>query len=205
MPRPSILPALLLAGLTVAACGGEAMEEAPAAEMQGAAAPAMATAELSCYLARGTMAESQERPSPLQETRFQVGSGDALLCYGAPSANEREVMGQLVPFGDPWRMGANEATALHLAGSATIGGVAVQAGSYSLFAIPGADAWEVFVNSNFARWGIPIDETVRSTDLGSFTATPEMMGDFVETLRYRFEGGELLLEWENTRVRIPVS
>lgn len=202
MPRPSILPALLVAGLTVAACGGEAMEEAPAAELQAAVAP---SADLSCYLARGTVAEAQERPSPLQETRFQVGGSEALLCYGAPSANEREVMGQLVPFGAAWRMGANEATALHLAGPATIGGVAVQAGSYSLYATPGADAWEVFVNSNFERWGIPIDESVRSTDVGSFTATPEMMDEFVETMRYRFEGGEIVLEWENTRIRIPVS
>jgi hypothetical protein len=201
MRRTSNLVGILLTGLAVTGCSGEAMEEAPAAEMQAAAA----TADLSCYLARGTMAEAQERPSPLHETRFQVGSGDALLCYGAPSANEREVMGQLVPFGDPWRMGANEATALHLAGAATIGSVAVGAGSYSLLAIPGADMWEIVVNSNFERWGIPIDESVRSTDVGSFTATPETMDDFVETLRYRAEGGELLLEWENTRVRIPVN
>lgn len=202
MLRSSTLPALFVAGFAFAACGGEAMEETPAAEMEAAVA---STVDLSCYLARGTMAEAQERPSPLQETRFQVGGSDALLCYGAPSANEREVMGQLVPFGEAWRMGANEATALHLAGPATIGGVAVQAGSYSMFAIPGADSWEIFVNSNFERWGIPVDEGVRSADVGSFTATPESTDDFVETLRYRFEGGEILLEWENTRVRIPVS
>ena len=202
MLRSSPLPALLVAGLALAACGGvDAMDEVPAAEMDAAVA---STSDLSCYLARGTMAEAQQRPSPLQETRVQVGGADALLCYGAPSANEREVMGALVPFGEGWRMGANEATGLHLAGPATVGGVALQAGSYSLFAVPGADSWQIFVNSNFERWGIPIDEGVRSSDVGSFQAMPESMEDFVETLRYRFEGGELLLEWENTRVRIPV-
>jgi len=203
MLRSSTLPALLVAGLALAACGGaEDMDAAPATEMEAAVA---STSDLSCYLARGTMDEARERPSPLQETRFQVGGADALLCYGAPSANERDVMGALVPFGEAWRMGANEATGLHLAGAATVGGVALQPGSYSMFAIPGADSWEIVVNSNFERWGIPVDDAVRSADVGSFTATPESTDDFVETLRYRFEGGELLLEWENTRVRIPVS
>ncbi len=191
---------LTATALLLAACGGEATEEAPPEGTASAAPEALA-----CYIARGSLAEAQERPSPLTQTRFSVGDTEALLCYGAPSARGRDIMGGLVVHGQLERIGANEPTTLHVDGNASVGGVQVGPGSYSIYAIPGADEWEIFVNPNWERWGIPIDDGVRSTEIGSFTATPEATDEFVETLRYRWENGELLLEWENTRVRIPVS
>lgn len=202
MRRSSTLPVFLVGGLALAACGGgDSTDDAAAGEME----MAVAEAGLECYIARGTMAEAQERPSPLTTTRFELNGSEALLCYGAPSARGREIMGGLVVYDQPERIGANEPTTLHLSSAATVGGVALEPGSYSIYAIPGADEWEIFINSNWERWGIPIDESVRSGDVGSFTATPEETDEFVETLQYRWEDGALLLEWENTRVRIPVS
>jgi hypothetical protein len=200
MRRCSSRSHLVVAALLVTACGGDAMDEAEPGET--ASAPAD---DLACYIARGTTAEAQERPSPLMRTRFVVGDTEALLCYGAPSARGREIMGGLVVYGQLERIGANEPTTIHLDGPASVGGVAVGPGSYSIYAIPSADEWEIFLNSDWERWGIPIDNGVRTTEVGSFTATPEPMDEFVETLRYRWDGGELLLEWENTRVRIPVT
>ena len=205
MRQISTFSALIMGGLVVAACGGggDTMEESSAAasDMDVAAGSA-----LECYLARGTMAEAQERPSPLHSTDLSVGGNDGLLCYGAPSARGREIMGGLLVYGQPERIGANEATTIHLAGPANIGGVEVGAGSYSLYAIPGPDEWTFFVNSNSERWGIPIDETVRSDDIGTFTVPVEVIDDYVETLQYRFEPsdntmGDVILEWENTRVK----
>jgi hypothetical protein len=181
------------------------MEEAATSEMDVAAGT-----ELACYLARGTMEEAQQRPSPLRTTEFSVGGNAGLLCYGAPSARGRDIMGALVVYGQPERIGANEPTTIHLAGPANVGGVPLEAGSYSIYAIPGEGEWEFFINSNWQRWGIPIDEGVRSADVGSFTATPEASDDFVETLTYSFEPlsdntmGDLVLAWENTRVRFHV-
>lgn len=206
MRRTRTLPSLFFGALALAACGGsEPMEEAAASEMDVAAGD-----ELACYLARGTMAEAQERPSPLRQTEFSVGGHDGLLCYGAPSARGRDIMGGLVVYGQPERIGANEPTTIHLAGPATVGGVSLEPGSYSIYAVPNADEWEFFINSSWERWGIPIDESVRAADVGSFTATPEPMEDFVETLQYRFEPqaentmGDVVLEWENTRVKFHV-
>lgn len=198
---------LLIGGLLVAACAGgeEAMDEAPAEEMEVASAD-----PLECYLARGTMAEAQERPSPLQFTELSVGGHDGLLCYGAPSARGREIMGGLVVYGQPERIGANEPTTLHLAGPAQVGGVELEAGSYSIYAIPGAEEWSFFINSNWERWGIPINDEVRATEVGTFTAPVEATDDFVETLQYSFEPqaqntmGDVVLEWENTRVKFHV-
>lgn len=202
MRRLSTLPLLLVGGLIWSACAGgdEAGDEA-------APAAAMTSSEtLECYIARGTMAEAQERPSPLQETRFTVDGTEGLLCYGAPSARGRDIMGGLLVYGQPERIGANEPTTIHLAGPLTVGTVSLEPGSYSIYAIPNEDEWEFFINSNWERWGIPIDESVRATEVGSFTVEPEPMDEYVETLRYRFEPmgdsmGDMIMEWENTRLR----
>lgn len=207
MRRSSTLPMFLLGGTLLAACAGgdEAMEDA-ASTGDGMAA----SSALECYIARGTLAEAQERPSPLEQTEFSVGDTEGLLCYGAPSARGRDIVGGLLVYGQPERIGANEPTTIHLAGPANVGGVQLEPGSYSLYAIANEDEWQFFINSSWERWGIPIDESVRSTEVGTFTAEPEDSEEFVETLRYRWEPmndgamGDMVLEWENTRLRFHI-
>ncbi|MCA1789677.1 MAG: DUF2911 domain-containing protein [Thioalkalivibrio sp.] len=212
LPRKTFTTLALTAAL--AACGGNADDADAANSAMSEAAPVAAApvaADLSrCFLRGATVEESADRPSPLRATAFRVGDTTGQICYGAPAARDRVVMGELVPFDQPWRSGANEATAIHLDGPATIGGVALAAGSYSLYTIPGTSSWEVVLNSNVERWGIPISPEVRATDVGSFTVTPEATSNMVETMTYGFEStgqsaGEIVLEWETTRVRIPVA
>ena len=157
--------------------------------------------ELSCVV----MGNTEGRPSPLREVRFEYEGGEGLLCYGAPSARGREVIGGLVPFGQPWRIGANEPTTLHLSAPTTVGGVSLDAGSYSLYAIPGESEWEFFINSNFDRWGIPIDANVRSTEIGSFTVAARAEEEMAETLTYEHMEDHLMLTWENTHIHIPIG
>ena len=200
----TITPFILTAAL--AACGGGA-EEAADHEMSDAemaSAPVMESSS-GCFLQGATMEETAQRPSPLRTTDFTVGGTSGVVCYGSPAANGREIMGGLVPYGELWRMGANEATGIHLDGPATIGGVSLAAGSYSVYALPNAGEWQLFLNSNYQRWGIPISDEVRTTEVGSFTVTPEATGSMVESLTFSFSGGELIAEWENTRIRIPVA
>ncbi len=210
----TLLPVLGLLSV-LSACGGQ---EAPAEDMdmgeapQGAAAAPASAGGLGCYLAGATPEEARARVSPHSSLGFNIGASRALLCYGAPSARGRDIMGSLVPYGEPWRIGADEPTTLHLSGRANLGGVALEPGSYSLYAIPGASEWTFFINSNFQRWGIPIDAAVRSTEIGSFTVAPQALPTMVETLTYEWEeasggepGGEILLEWANTLLRIPVE
>lgn len=167
-------------------------------------------AALECYVASGTAEEAQARQSPLRQTEFTLPGGQGLLCYGAPSARGREIMGGLLVFGQVERIGANEATAIHLTAPAQIGGVALEAGSYSIYAVAGQEEWEFFLSSDSHRWGIPITESVRASEVGSFTVTPTAITDMVETLTYRWEPnaddtmGDVVLEWEHTQVRISV-
>ena len=198
-----------LAVLLVLGCGGgsEAGSEAGDAEMAETAEAMteamgeMADAALACVV----MGDAEGRQSPLQELSFSYDGGEGLLCYGAPSARERVVMGDLVPYGEVWRLGANEATALHLSAAATVGGVALGAGSYSLYATPGETEWEFHVNSEYDRWGIPIDAVVQSTEVGSFMATPSATAEMVETMTFEHVDGALRFSWENTQVDIPLG
>jgi len=201
------LPPLFFSAILVAACaapeaGDEDMGEAQAME-QSVEAP-------ECYIASGTLEEAQALPSPLTQTEITFEGGRGLLCYGAPSARGREIMGGLLVYGQPERIGANEPTTIHLTAPAAVGGVSLEPGSYSIYAIANEDEWHFFINSNWQRWGIPIDAEVRATEVGSFTATPTATEEMVETLTYRWEPnaentmGDVVLEWENTRVKFHV-
>lgn len=165
-------------------------------------------APFTCWI-RGPADKLAERPSSLDSIAVQLGGGTIKLCYSRPSARGRKIMGGLVPFDQPWRLGANEATSINVPFAAEIGGVRVEPGTYTLYAIPGASKWQIVVNRGVQRWGVPIDKDVRAGDVGAGTVTTESLGAPVETLTLKFapatgSATELVVEWEKTRVRIPI-
>ena len=197
------LASLLL--LTVAACSSDA-PDAESAAAEEAAAPEVT---LSCVTSADAAALA-ERPSPLDSVSFTLSSGPAKLCYSRPSTRGRVMVGEVDPFDQPWRMGANEPTTLHLAGPATIGDVAVDAGAYAIYAIPTESGpWTVVVNGNPDRWGVPITEEVRAADVGSFEVEVMALDEAAETLSFSFEsgadGGALIFAFESRTFRIPVA
>lgn len=157
---------------------------------------------------RGAADALEERPSPLDSVAIALGGDVAKLCYGRPSARGRTMVGGVDPYGTPWRFGANEPTTIHLPFAATIGGVSVGPGAYTLYAIPEAERWTIVVNGNVSRWGIPISPDVRSSDIGSFPVEVSRGGDHVEQLTFVFEGsggsGTLVFSWEDAVLRIPI-
>ena len=119
-------------------------------------------------------------------------------------------MDSLVPYGQPWRIGANEATAIHVPFRASIAGVNVEPGWYSLYAVPGATQWRIVVNSQAQRWGIPINDSVKAKDVGAGTVAVEHTSDAVEqltiALRKTSDTSAMMdVSWEKTRVSIPVQ
>ena len=172
-------------------------------------ASAQSTAAQACWI-RGTPERVASRPSILDSASVQLGTSTVKVCYGRPRKNDRRIMGSLVPFGAPWRLGANEATVIHMPSSGSIAGVAVQAGSYSLYAIPSEKEWQIVVNSVTQRWGIPINAAVREKDVGSGAVPAESTSSSEDQLRISFEkrgdkAADLVLHWDLTRVRIPVT
>lgn len=192
----SALGALLLATATVTAA-------APPAAAQGPEASSPA-----CQF-RAPAGELDDRLSPPDSASARIGNGVVKVCYGSPRARDREIFGGLVPYGEPWRLGANEPTTLHTTIPLRFGDVRLEPGSYSLYAIPGPERWEVVLNGSTERWGVPINEEVRKHDVGSLEAEAERLDRAVEALTMELVPSgkgltELVVRWERTRVRIPL-
>jgi hypothetical protein len=150
------------------------------------------------------------RASPYDSVTIQLAGEQALICYGRPSARGREIFGGLVAYDRLWRTGANEPTVLHLPFSADIAGLTVPPGSYSIYTEPGRGEWTLILNRSTSQWGHESSYTaeVQAQELGRAAVPSERLDQHVETFTIRSEptaaGADILLEWERTRVRIPV-
>ena len=151
------------------------------------------------------------RASPYDSTLATVGTGQLKVCYGRPSARGRAIFGELVPLDTLWRTGANEPTILHLSAPAEVAGVRLEPGTYSLYTVPGRDEWTVVLNRSTSQWGHESQYTapVRAQEIARARVPAARTDSFVETFTIRTEPAadatlHLVLEWENTRVRIPV-
>lgn len=152
------------------------------------------------------------RASPYDSTEITLRGTRALVCYGRPSMRGRTVFGDLVPYGQLWRTGANEPTIIHLPFPASIAGIDVEAGSYSIYTEPGEQQWTIIVNAATDQWGIEnqYNDAVRAQEVGRATVPSEQTASPVEMFTISAEpqgddAADLVLEWENTRVRIPVQ
>ncbi len=195
--------AALLSLVFFSACSGN--DQAPNApttdDVAAAERPEGAGAETACVPER-----DQDVPSPGACASIALGSTNLEVQYGSPSKNDREVFGGLVPNGEVWRTGANEATVFKTDGPLTIGGKELPAGSYSLFTIPGETEWTIIFNSVADQWGAfdydARQDVLRSEAASSTVDAPQ------EQFLISFEPNSgsdatMVLAWD--KVRVPVS
>lgn len=174
---------------------------------------------LSAWTTLGATAQSQDlacspqadvagRASPYDSVTFTVGSGMARVCYSRPSLRGRTMIGgDAVPYGQVWRTGANEPTTIHLSVPASIAGIDVDAGSYSLYTIPvEGDTWTLIVNASTSQWGHESQYPgVQDQDVGRAEVMAEPLGEAVEQFTLLPGDSELVLEWQDIRVHIPIT
>jgi CubicO group peptidase (beta-lactamase class C family) len=180
---------------------------------------AASVAALACEPSDIDQTRLETRRSPYDSAAVRLGSREARVCYSRPSARGRVVFGgEVVPYDTLWRTGANDPTIIHLPFAAEIGGLAVPAGKYSIYTVPGRAGWKVVINRETVRGGLTRDEgqfknqytdEVRAQEVGRGTAASEALTEPVEkfTIRSEMKGpdqADLILEWEKTRVRIPI-
>ena len=172
---------------------------------------APAAADTACVVQNPQHMPAQGRQSPLDSVTFAVGASKVKLCYGRPSLRGRTMIGgAAVPYGKLWRTGANEPTVFYTPVPLAIAGIEVAPGFYSLYTVPGEREWEIIVNRATSQWGHEsrYTEAVKRQEIGRGKAPAERIETPVETFTIRAEpsGGaqSLLLEWEHTRVRVPV-
>jgi hypothetical protein len=198
---PGAAPALLLFALLA--------PQAPPAEAAAPAALALAADDPVCQPSPRMALEG--RASPYDSASVALGDGMVKICYGSPALRDRVMIGgEAVPYGQIWRLGANEPTTLHASVPLSVGGVAVPAGSVALYAVPDEAHWEIFVTRSVDHWGVQITPEVRAQEIGSMHVMPATLEEEVESMVFRFEdagsrSATLVMEWQNTRLEIPVT
>lgn len=145
--------------------------------------------------------------SPEATLKQKVGLTDVEIIYSRPGAKGRVVFGEVVPFGEVWRTGANSSTKIKVSEKVTIGTLEVPAGQYALYTIPGKDEWTIIIHKFLENWGSGGYD--QSQDLGRFTVKPTQTLDKYETFTIDFSelttsSGNLNLIWENTKVTFPI-
>lgn len=158
-------------------------------------------------------ANDEVRASPNAVVGQTIGTTDVLLTYGRPSVRDREIFGDstttdaLIPYGDVWRTGANEATTITFSDDVMIEGQPLAAGTYSVFTIPGADEWTVIFNGVAEQWGAYNYDA--GSDVLRVTVEPEASSSS-ELMTFSFDEvgeseGELVLRWAETAVPITIA
>jgi len=147
-------------------------------------------------------------PSPAATVKQTVGLTEISVEYSRPSAKGRTIFGDLVPFGEKWRTGANKNSMVTFEHGVTVKGTEVPAGSYAIFTLPSEKSWTIYLYSDTENWGTPEiwDETKVAAQL-VINSMP--CADKIETMRFSFENitnssTDLVLAWENTSIAIPI-
>lgn len=171
-------------------------------------APTPVATPAACW-ARASGAELTGRASAFDSATVQLDSGVVKVCYSRPKANDRVVMGGLVPYGQPWRLGANEATAIYLQIPAQVGSANLRTGWYSIYAIPGAAEWGLVINTQVQRWGIPINAAVTAADVDTIFVASEQIAQPEEAMRISLtkvgpNEATMIIQWERTRLTVPI-
>jgi Protein of unknown function (DUF2911) len=137
------------------------------------------------------------RVSKNGRTEGTIGGVTVTVEYGRPNVKGRTIWGGLVPYGQVWRAGADEATTIAFDQSVTVEGKPLAAGTYGLFTIPGEKAWTVIFNKTAKQWGAFKYEAAQ--DALRVEVAPRPHG-FTETLTFEIAGDEVVLSWDKLAV-----
>ncbi|MBT29679.1 MAG: hypothetical protein CMO01_08445 [Thalassobius sp.] len=130
------------------------------------------------------------------------------VTYSRPQKNNREVAGNLIPYGKVWRTGANEATEIKLFKDVTFAGKKLAKGTYSVFSIPGESEWTIIFSSDLDYWGSY--KYKESNDVLRVTAKVSKGSKSIEAFTIQFEEdgsskGVMKMAWDEVLVELPFT
>jgi hypothetical protein len=147
------------------------------------------------------------RQSPISLSAVSVDGAYMKVVYGAPYIKERVVFGTLVPYGQVWRTGANEATEITFTKDVVFGGAAVAAGTYSVFSVPGESEWQIILNKDLGMWGGY--NYKEASDLVRVKGTVSALTEAVDPMRIQLKNTDgvvsFILSWDKTAVTVPIT
>ncbi len=146
--------------------------------------------------------------SPKSTVTQKAGLTDFTLIYSRPGVKGRVVFGDLVPFGQTWRTGANESTKISFNEDIMVDGKTLKAGDYAIYTVPNKDMWEFIFYKNTTHWGNP--DVWKEEDVALRTKIKPTNINKVETLTFDFanvtnDGADLVLSWENTAISCKIG
>jgi hypothetical protein len=158
-------------------------------------------------LATNAQENFKMRPSPLAIAAVRYKESYIKIVYSQPQKRNRALFGKLVPYGQVWRLGANEATEITMVKDIIVNNVPLKAGTYSMFAIPNEDKWTIIINRDVGLWGAynyNNKSDVLRFDIPVKT-TPSVSEAFTMMFDQNNELANLLITWDNVLVEIPVK
>jgi Protein of unknown function (DUF2911) len=158
--------------------------------------------------------DKSKRPSPPAQADCKLADGKTVhIDYSSPrmrdpkTGEQRKIFGGLVPYGQVWRTGANEATTLVTTTDLTVGGTNVPAGTYTLFTLPTADQWTLIISKATGEWGIPYpgkDKDFARVGM-QVVKRPSTMENFTISLDSKGASCNLRLDWETTEASVELA
>ncbi|HLZ12433.1 MAG TPA: DUF2911 domain-containing protein [Candidatus Acidoferrum sp.] len=151
--------------------------------------------------------DKSKRPSPPATAKCELAAGKSIaIDYSSPRKNGRPIFGSLIPYGQVWRAGANEATTFVTTADLTVGGAHVPAGSYTIFAIPNQDKWSLIISKKTGEWGTPYPgekEDLARVDMK--VSTGAVTENFTIALDKNSKGCTLKMAWDNTIASVEIA
>ncbi len=147
---------------------------------------------------------------PVDYTKLKMAKATAKpplarVIYSRPHLQGRKLFNGILKYGEPWRLGANEATELDLYSDATIQNKKIKAGRYILYCVPQEDKWTIVINTNIDSWGLQPDP---EKDIARFPVPARQINNHLEYFTMIFQevnnGAELIMAWDNTEARLPI-
>jgi tetratricopeptide (TPR) repeat protein len=167
---------------------------------------------VAALIALGTGLNAQivaPKASPQGKIEQKIGVTDVKVEYYRPMKNNRVVFGEVVPFNEIWRTGANENTKFTCSDALVFGTDTLRAGTYALFTKPTASNWEIYFYTETSNWGLP--ETWDASKVALKTTVPTIaLNDVVEVFTMNLDPvtnkmGQLSISWDKTRVTVPFA
>ena len=152
--------------------------------------------------------DKSKRPSPPASAQCKLPDGKTVKTdYSSPRMKGRKIFGGLVPNGEVWRLGANEATTFVTDADLSVGGKDVPPGSYTLFAIPNSDQWTLIISKKTGEWGIPYpgpSDDLARVDM-KVSQLPSKLEEFTISYQPSSNGCTMNLDWDMTRASVEIS
>jgi hypothetical protein len=152
--------------------------------------------------------DKSKRPSPPAQAQCKFSDGKTITVdYSSPRLKGRKVGGEVAPYGQVWRTGANEATTFVTTAALSAEGKDIPAGNYTIFTLPEQNKWTLIVSKHTGEWGIPYK--YESEELARIPMSVSKTSSPVENFTISFDQGgstcNMKLSWEETQASVQFS